>query len=111
MVKNKFQAGDKVRVNVIEELDEDIVKVGDVFIVEKAYIADLEPKAYIDIITDDGTDWCLYEWQVELVQEDINYHALESAIREVDREIKKREDDLEELKLVRERLDELLKGL
>lgn len=69
MVVNEFKAGDKVRVIIVEDLDEDIVEAGDVFIVEKAYIADVEPKAYIDIIATDGTEWCLHEWQVELVEE------------------------------------------
>lgn len=70
MVENKFKVGDKVRVIIVEDLDEDVLEAGDVFIVEKAYISDEEPKAYIDITTKDGTDWCLYEWQVELVEED-----------------------------------------
>lgn len=70
MVENKFKAGDKVQVYEIEPLDEDIVSVGEVFVVEKAYVADSEPKAYIDITASDGTDWCLYEWQVELFKEE-----------------------------------------
>lgn len=70
MVENKFKAGDKVRVIQVDYLDEDVVEVGGVFVVEKAYVSDEEPKAYIDITANDGTDWCLYEWQVELVEED-----------------------------------------
>lgn len=70
MVENKFKVGDKVRLIHNDYLDEDVVEVGDIFVVEKAYVYDEEPKAYIDVTTKDGTDWCLYEWQVELVEED-----------------------------------------
>lgn len=68
MVENKFKAGDKVRLIQNDYLDEDVVEVGDIFVVERAYVSDEEPKAYIDVTTKDNIDWCLYEWQVELVE-------------------------------------------
>lgn len=78
VLENKFKVGDKVRVIKVDYLDEDVIEAGDVFIVEKAYISDEEPKAYIDITTKDGTDWCLYEWQVELVEDDKETIIVES---------------------------------
>lgn len=110
MVENNFKVGDKVRVIEVDYLDEDVVEVGDIFVVEKAYVSDEEPKAYIDITAHNGDDWCLYEWQVELVEEDEkdehnDYHALESVIRELDREIAEKYEDIEELKVARDVLD------
>lgn len=68
MVENNFKAGDKVRVIEVDFMDEDVVEVGEEFVVQTAYVADEHPKTYIDIITSRGDSWCLYESQVELIE-------------------------------------------
>jgi hypothetical protein len=108
---SEYKVGDKFEViNVDDYADSTHTEVGEVHVVER--------------VDTDGDLWftskktCekyfMHQTQVkpfvEVTEQELGQQALGDFIRQVDLEIEKREKDLEELKLVRERLDKLLKG-
>lgn len=118
------------QVELVEEMrcdDMDIEK-GDLVIVKSLMMYDKENDIKIDDVYEvkeiddngdyvielkNGSEWLLSDDQIELAEKDkkdehTDYHALESAIREVDREIAQRALELEMLKEAREKMYKVL---
>lgn len=97
--------GDFVVVNNIYHSDKSVgIEIGDTFEVQNV---DVDGDILIEL--DSGSEWILTHNQVELVKDENNdYHALESAIREVDREIAQRALELEMLKEARDKMLKVL---
>ena len=105
-----IEKGDLVVVKSLTWSDERSgVKMDDVYEVKEID----EDGDYI-IELNNGLEWFLNDDQVELVEKDEkdehnDYHALESAIREVDREIAQRALEMEMLKEARDKMLQVLK--
>ena len=104
-----IEKGDLVIVKSLMRSDKESgIKIDDVYEVK-----DIDEDGDYVIQLNNGSEWFLNDDQVELVgikKEDkhTDYHALESAIRELDREIAQRALEIEMLKEAREKMYKVL---
>lgn len=123
-IRARFDQTSKIMA-IVEGMIEMYIEKGDLIVVKSLVQSDKERGVKIDDVYEvkgidedgdyivqlnNGSEWFLNDDQVELVEEhkedeNTDYHALESVIRELEREIAEKHEAIEELKVARDVLD------